>query len=422
MKYTHETEIGSVLFTTVVPLSTEIVYFSLTVRIPDALTTFTQTDLSLYADLLLTKTQRKSKEALETYIKRYGIALAVHAQRTTITYTGSVRALHSSQVVALLKELLFEAVVDDAEFAKKQTLALELNREEYDNAKRIVQTLFTNALYPNIPQYRQDTLKEEYTRIEKARATHIAKLHKAILLGTWYVTITGDTKTTETFLPLVKHLAKTATPYIHVPVMALPPASIHHFQTVKSKTNIEVLIGNVVPIPNGDPRFVAFDFGIDVLGKTGGFFGRLMSTVREKEGLTYGIYASTNSHYRGDLFHWNIRTFFMAKDYTKGIASTLRELTLLCDKGITTHELTVFKDALHTEYILAHESNKSRLHLYHDLKRRGYNEHLLKAYHERVALLTRGEVHKVLRDYLDPKNLVLCAAGPIDREGTPIIT
>lgn len=420
--YTLTTHIGNISVTRVIPLSADIVRFSLTAKIQNGTKTFTQSALALYASLLFTKTKRKSKLAIEEYERQYGIDIAVTSGIESVTFTGNVRKIHVEKLTKLLGELIFEPVVLVAEFAQKKKLAIEANREAHDDAKRIAHVTLINALYTHEPRLTLETLQTELIHTKQATSAVIENIHKALRTSAWYMTIVGDTTAEYAFLPFIELLARQADVAERVAISASPLQNASHFTTVPSKTNIEVQIGNVGVVRNDDPTFAALDFGIDVLGKVGGFSGRLMSTVREKEGLTYGIYAHTNPHHRGDAFHFVIRTFFMAKDYEKGIQSIYRELHAIVEKGITDKELTIFKEILKNQYVLAHESNKTRLMLYHSLIVRGHNEALYRSYQEAISLLTKKQVHEALRANIDPANLVISAAGLISKEGKPLIT
>ncbi len=420
--YTDTTHVGNVVVTRIVPLSPDIVRFSLTGKIPNGAERFTQPTLSLYAALLLTKTKHKTKRDIEEYLKRYGISLTVTTGIESLTFTGSVRKEHVTKVASLLTELLFEPVVDQHEFTEKRKLMVEANREAHDNAKRIAHIGFVNTLYDGEPRLTLDTLGEELSHIKRLTVRDVTRLHEDLRESVWYLSIVGDAHAEHGFLPLLHTLEPVARPLERTPISAHPKKRTALYTTVSGKTNIEVQLGNIVNMRSDDPAFVALDFGIDVLGKVGGFSGRLMSTVREKEGLTYGIYAHTNPHHNGDSFHFVIRTFFMAKDYVKGLASTNRELVSIVEKGITEKELVTFKEISRNEFILAHESNMSRLAFYHTNIVRGHTERSIKEFHDNIALLTRKNVNDALKTYIDPNKLVLSAAGPISKEGKPLIT
>lgn len=418
--YTEKESIGNVTFTRIAPLSPEIVRFALTARIPRE-HTVNESTLALYELLLLTGTIHFTKERLEEYLKENGIELAVSSGIRTITITGSVRRSKVSALTKLLSELLFSPRVLQNEFTLKRTLALEKNREEHDNARRIAHTAFMHALYPNEPRMLPQTLTKERNELMKITSEKVRAFEKILPECVWYLSVVGDRTVVPEFHRLSKLLARSATRNVFEPLVGEPSKGGALYSPVKGKTNIEVFLGNICDIRNDDPDFIPLDFGIDVLGKVGGFSGRLMSTVREKEGLTYGIYAHTANHQRGNRFHFVIRTFFMAKDYERGIASTRRELKKIVSEGITHGELTTFKEILQNGELLAHESNETRLNLYHGLTTLGYTEALRKTELERMRSLTVKEVNAALRANIDPESLVISAAGPVSKEGTPLI-
>ena len=89
-----------------------------------------------------------------------------------------------------------------------------------------------------------------------------------------------------------------------------------------------VLLGQSDGLRYRDPDALALRVGSAVLGA--GFTGRLMSTVRDQEGLTYGIGAGISG--TSDIFAdgaWRIIASFAPQLLEKGVASTKRELNAL---------------------------------------------------------------------------------------------
>jgi zinc protease len=422
MTYTESTTKGAFHTVRVTPLDASIVRFAFTVRVPSYRESVSDALLSLYTALVLTKTEKKNKEAIEMYLKRHGIQLKISAGAGSITYKGNVRKENVPHVVKLLQELIFSPSIDTKELELKKKLLKEDNRESRDDAKRIARIAFSNTLYPRESWFREETLDEELASVSKLAKKPLSLLHALIPIGEWFFTVTGDEATVKAFEPLTKALTKNASNV---------PREVHEsrildargaFVTVPGKTNVEVRIGNIIPITPDDEAYTALSFGLAVLGKVGGFSGRLMSTVREKEGLTYGIYATTVQTHRRNSLHWNIFTFFTAKDLKKGVESTLRELTAIIEKGITERELSTFKEILFNQHILSHESNKSRLACYHGLSLLGYTEKEVNEMNELMKKLTTKEVQAALKKYIDPSKLIIVGAGPVREDGTGITT
>jgi predicted Zn-dependent peptidase len=161
------------------------------------------------------------------------------------------------------------------------------------------------------------------------------------------------------------------------------------------------------------PDYAPLLFGITVLGKLGGFTGRLMGTVREQEGLTYGIYANIESSFLDEQGYWRIMTFFSPKQAIAGLTSTFREVKKIYEDGITKDELVKFKKILKTGQALKNDSTASllgELHAYH-LQQFTLKE--MEEYKNRILNVTLKEVNDAIKTYLNPNTLAISGAGPI---------
>ncbi len=92
---------------------------------------------------------------------------------------------------------------------------------------------------------------------------------------------------------------------------------------IADKTNVSMIWGQTTGLKYSDPDTLALRIGTNILGS--GFTGRLMANVRDREGLTYGIYSAVmnDTHTDGD---WRIVANFSPELLEKGIASTPRQL------------------------------------------------------------------------------------------------
>lgn len=186
-------------------------------------------------------------------------------------------------------------------------------------------------------------------------------------------------------------------------------------QSIASKQNIDLSIGSSLPLTISDDDLAPFTFGLAVLGKWGGFAGRLMSTVREKEGLTYGIYARFEGVSKTEAGYWRIMTFFAPKDVVQGINSTLREINKIHNSGITESEWRRFKNILQTGEVLVYDSLAGTVGFVHGALLSGLGFAEYKKYRECLYNCSRAEVNRALKKYLDPSNIVISAAGPVDK-------
>jgi zinc protease len=254
--------------------------------------------------------------------------------------------------------------------------------------------------------------------VSAVQAKDITSLHKAILESVWTCSIAGDTTTVQKVSNVIK---KTKSKYKRLREQTghhqqKPPNATLAIRDIPSRQNIDFSIGIPVPITLHHPDFAALNFGLAVLGKWGGFTGRLMSTVREQEGLTYGIYARTESFYGSEQGYWRIMTFFSPVQAILGLTSTYREITTLYRDGITESELIRFKNILATGQALLQDSPLSQLRDLHAYHQQGLNLQEIAEHKSKLHSLTLEEVNTAIKTYCDPSLLTISAAGPINKK------
>ena len=409
----------SVHITHVEPLDARIVKFRLSIRLPENSKLVPNALLSLYEDMVLSGTQRMSKEAIDSYLRKYGLDLSITAVNGCIHFTMTAMPHTFTQGLSLISLIIRESRWTAREFTTKQHTALETNREAHDDARHIASVAWNNLVYPVGSRLRKETLKEERGLIERSSLPRLREIHSNLINGEWFATVVGDTKAERVARRFIQNLKPQSTP-VAVPQEFLESIASQSFITVPGKTNVEVRVGNVLPIIARDDDFIPLSFGIAVLGKPG-FSSRLMSTVREKEGLTYGIYTAMSAETTTSTTDWFIYTFFTAKDLSRGLAATHREIVRLVERGITARELSVFQEILRNELLITLGSNERRARFYHALALRG--ETLVEFAHNtaRYESLTVHEVNRALKRYIDPQKLAIAGAGPVTPNGKGIL-
>lgn len=421
MSYTQQHTYGAVHLQSITPLDERIVRMIFSAKVPGYKHTISDTLLSFYTNLALSGTKHTSKEEIHLFLQQNGIQLEVRHTNGFVHFEMTVRAATVKKAAHFLKEIIFDATVPAIEFKNVHARMREQNRDSHDNAKRISYIQFANAVYPKDSLLRQETLDEEKHAIQKTVRKNILAVQKALTQGEWYVSIVGNTKSVKDAMPLIETLEKHAIEQPTEPVRTTIQKPQEIYTTVPGKTNVELQIGNAVPISADSEEYIPFALGLAILGYPYGITaGRLMDIVREKEGLTYSIIAKTALSSLHSTGHWHIITFFTARDLEKGIASTMRELRKILQKGITAQELLKFKEILENKFLIAHESNERRLHLYHSAFLFGKDEADMLQEIERIKSLKKKEVDAALRAYLDPQMLIISGAGPVTKTGKGI--
>jgi zinc protease len=176
------------------------------------------------------------------------------------------------------------------------------------------------------------------------------------------------------------------------------------------KTSVSVLLGQATGLRYRDPDSLALRVGTAIFGH--GFTGRLMSTVRDKEGLTYDIGASVleDTLVPGA---WQLSASFAPSLLTKGVASGRRQLDLWWQSGITDQELAQRKQGLIGGYEVGLATSAGLAGTILTTIQRGYDLHWLDDYPKAVEALTTAQVNAAIKKHLNPSTMTLVEAGSL---------
>lgn len=317
-------------------------------------------------------------------------------------------------VISLIAEQLRTPALSAEEFEKaKKQFAGMLQRQLEDTNFR-ASDAFTRAIYPVGHPNRSPSPEEYLKDIESAKLEDIVAFHKKHY-GPAHCTVVvvGDVDIPQLQAEIGKAFAGWAggVPPIR-PAKATTtdsPKELNVF--MPDKTSVSVVMGQATGLRYSDPQYQALRLGTAVLGGSG-FSGRLMQTVRDKEGLTYGIYSSTTN----DTFtdgDWKLNATFSPALLEKGIAAAKRELTKWYDEGISPAELDYRKDNLVGSFKVSLATTEGMAASLLAAKHRGYDQTWLDVYPDKIKALTLGEVNTAIKTQLKPDSMAIIKAGTI---------
>ncbi|MCB0281232.1 MAG: insulinase family protein [Calditrichae bacterium] len=190
-----------------------------------------------------------------------------------------------------------------------------------------------------------------------------------------------------------------------------------HVVTMEGKTSTDVLIGQATGLKRADDDYLPFYIANTVLGS--GFAGRLMSIIRDDEGLTYGIYSTHNEDEYCDG-RWYIGATFAPDLLDKGLSSTMREFKRWVNDGVTEQE---FKDAVTRrvgQYKVRLATSRGMASTILDFIQNGFDISYLDQYPKDLNKLTHSQVNNIIKKYIDPDAVVTVVAGSVDENGKPL--
>lgn len=240
--------------------------------------------------------------------------------------------------------------------------------------------------------------------LEQLRAFHA----KAYTASNTVIALVGDLSRAEAeaiaaqvsaALPKGPALAKVAAP-------AEPKPGATHIDFPSKQTHLMLA---ELGIDRNDPDYAALSLGNQILG--GGSFGtRLMSEVREKRGLTYGVYSTFVPMQAQGPFMINLQTRAELSEGTlKLVQDLLRDYL---KTGPTQQELDDAKRELAGSFPLSNASNAS---IVGQLGAIGFYDlplTYLEDYMRQSQELTVEQVRDALNRHLSADKLVIVTAGP----------
>ncbi len=391
-----------------------VVYISIDIH--DSNTSKEQALQMIYADALLSGAGKLNREQFLDAANKLGASIGISIGEGRLNIT--LKSLKSKfpELLKLTELMLLKPQFIDKELERiKKTTINELH-EAAEDSKQISHNELLNIFYGQNDRkytYEPATLIHE---IKKLKKSDLSTLHKNSIGQIWTISIAAEESVVSKFELAIKNLKK------QIPTgkelarlhQQKPPQHKANFKNIPSRTNIDINFGAPIPITIHHPDFLPLNFAMNVLAKPG-FSGRLMSTVREKEGLTYMIYGRIEGFVADEQGYWRIFTFFSPDKALQGINSTVRELTKLYKSGVTKDEFEKFKVILKTQQTLLNDSVYKLLADLHAYHCQNFTLDEIKVFKSKIDTITIAEVNSAIKAYLDPQTFSLSCAGPITK-------
>jgi zinc protease len=185
-----------------------------------------------------------------------------------------------------------------------------------------------------------------------------------------------------------------------------PKPGLQHIEFPSNQTHLMIA---QLGIDRRDPDYAALYLGNQVFGG-GGFGTRLMTEVREKRGLTYGVYSGFSAMQARGPFMINLQTRAELSDGTLQLVKSM--LADFIKDGPTADELNNAKRELAGSFPLSTASNAA---IVGQLGSMGFYDlplSYLEDFMRDVQALDVAQVKAAMAKHLDPDALVIVTAGP----------
>jgi zinc protease len=358
-------------------------------------------------------TKTLDKFAIAEQLDNVGAEISFGVGSQTLEVHAKCLKKDLSLVLGLIAAELRTPALQQQEFAKAKQQFIGALQASAQNTEARAQEAFGRAAFPQGHPNRPH-LVTDYESAAKSATLEEVKAFHAKYYGPAHMTllVVGDVDAPATQAEISTAFAGWSGGQDYVRPAA--PASLKTAQEVAvplaDKPSVSVIIGQPTGLRYKDPDALALRVGTAILGS--GFTGRLMGSVRDKEGLTYNISAAVSEDSIVDG-GWDIAASFAPALLEKGIASTRRELLRWWKDGVTDEELAARKRGVVGTYLVGLSTTAGLAQAILTNIQRGYDVSRLDELPAAVGALTRDQVNSAIKSHLDPSAMVLVEAGSV---------
>jgi zinc protease len=319
-------------------------------------------------------------------------------------------------VLSLLSEMVREPTfpADELEKLRKEELA--------DLEQQLQQPMaagFISLMQKAMPWAKDDvryqpSLPEQIERVKAIKREQLTKFHDTFWGGDGSsLVMVGDFDAAQVKAQLDKELgtwkAKKPWKRITMPFHAAKPTD----ETIRTPDKQMAFVGTAVPVEmrDDDPEYPAIQFADFIYG--GGARSRIWERLREKEGLSYGVFSFFNANPFDKSAVFISAAFCAPQNAAKAMVGLVEEVKKLASDGIKADEFAEQKKAYQAKFDTDLTSDGRVAGL---LDRGLYTGRTLKFEQElnaKVQSLSAAQVMGALKKYVNPESLVKIKVGDL---------
>lgn len=308
--------------------------------------------------------------------------------------------------VALLKSALTEPRFDPDAIERVRGQVLSIIRSDANDPDQIARATFDKLAFGDHP-YGSSLNGTEESVSALTRDDIVAAQKSVLTRDHLYVAAVGDITAQElgTLLDtLLGDLPATGVPEPQDAMLTFDGG----ITVVPYDTPQSVAIFGHAGIPRDDPDFFAAYVLNTVLG-AGGFDSRLMTEVREKRGLTYGVYSSLAPKDYADLMIGSVAS--ANGRIAEAIEVIQAEWARAAAEGITEEELETAITYLTGAYPLRFDGNARIAGIMVGMQMTGLPIDYIATRNDKVRAVTMDDIKRVAARLLDPDRLTFVVVG-----------
>lgn len=365
---------------------------------------------SLVADNLMNGTKTKNFLQIAKALEDRGANLEFRAYREGVRIEGDSLAGDLPIILNTLADVVKNSTFPARELELERQQALTNLKLDLDDPDEVAIRTFVQSVYPRKHPLHSFPTPESLKKIKRKDA--IAFKEKYYRPDNMVLAIVGDFEPAKV-RPLVEKefggwKVSGEPPKLKYPQVSMPEKEVRVNSILPGKAQAITYMG-YKGINRKDPRFYAALVLNQILGGDT-LSSRLGAEVRDRQGLTYGIYSYFQVGKNAGTFWIELQT--SPEDTTKAIASTQTLLKQIHQQGVLASEVEAAKQTLISNYnvSLANPEELTKTILMNQVH--GLDKVELRAFTDKIQQVTLAQVNQAARELVHPDKIVVATAGP----------
>ncbi|HYA30410.1 MAG TPA: pitrilysin family protein [Acidobacteriota bacterium] len=362
---------------------------------------------NLTSKLLTYGTTRRSAVQISDTLDFIGAGLETGAGENIASISLTILKKDLSTGLELLADILTASTFPQAEIDRQKQAIIAAIRAQEEDPGAVAGKAFAAALFPQSPYGRpvegtEASVKRLKQQSLKDFFTHNYRPNRTIMA------VVGDVSEAEISQALNQAFRNWNKGAASPPPTT--PTQIGAAQTLrinKELTQANIILGHS-GVPRSDPDYYAIQVMNYILGG-GGFSSRAMDSIRNERGLAYSVY----SYVAADKSHGSFQFVMQTKNETAQEAIRLArdEIQRIREQPVSEQELNDAKDYLTGSFALRFNTNRKVAGFLGQVEFFDLGLDYPKHYAELIGKVSRADVQRVAKQFLQPEKLITVIVG-----------
>jgi zinc protease len=359
---------------------------------------------NLLAELLTEGTKHRTSKDISEEIEFIGASLDASAGSDYMTVTLSVLKKDIDKGFELFSDILLNPIFPQEEIQREKLLIKGILKQKEEEPAFIANRAFKKEVFGEHPYGR--LIEGSVETIESIKRDDLLSFYSEYFLpNNSIVSIAGDLTSDELNSLIKKYLS-------YWRKIDLPLKTVGLFEGKKIKkvikidkdiTQANIILGHT-GVSRDNPDYYAISVMNYILGG-GGFSSRLMQSIRENMGLAYDVDSSFVPNKEGGMFRVEVQTKNESANLV--ISEVLKQMEKMRKEYVSAEDLSEAKSYLTGSFPRRLDTNRKIADFLAYVEFYNLGLDYVKKYPDYINSVTKEDVIRVAKKYLDPENYVL---------------